>query len=195
MRVLVGGVGYRNLRDHSFGVLLVDALGAREWPAHVAVEDISYNPIAVLQRLEDDPPARRFGLAIVAGAVERGRRPGTLDVYRWDQTLPDDAAIQSAVAEAVTGVIALDNTLVVTRRLGTLPPTTVVLDAEPALHAFGRDVSPAVARALDTAGDIVTSLALDPGSAALLRELPLGAGRPARGRLATKVSDVRIRFR
>ena len=83
------------------------------------MEDISYNPIAVVQRLEDEPPERRFERAVVVGAVERGGPPpGTVTAYRWDGVLPGDEEIQRAVTEAVTGVIALDNTLVVTRHFG-----------------------------------------------------------------------------
>ena len=77
MRVLLGGVGYRNLRDHSFGVLVIETLAAREWAAAVSVEDISYNPIAVVQRFEDDPPDRRFTRAVLVSSVQRpGRAPG-----------------------------------------------------------------------------------------------------------------------
>ena len=88
-RVLIGGIGYRNLRDHSFGVVLVDALAALEWPPGVCVEDISYNPIAVVQRLQDEPIDGGFELAVIVGALQRpGRMPGTLSVYRWDNVLP-----------------------------------------------------------------------------------------------------------
>ena len=71
VRVIVAGVGYRNLRDHSVGVEVADRLEAQTWPDDVVVEDISYNPIAVMQRLEDEPPERRFERAVVVGAVER----------------------------------------------------------------------------------------------------------------------------
>ena len=92
-RVLIGGVGYRNLRDHSFGVVLVDGIDASGWPAGVSVEDISYNPIAVVQRLQDDPPDQRFDLAVIVGALQRpGRTPGTLSVYRWDNVMPSPSA-------------------------------------------------------------------------------------------------------
>ncbi len=195
MRVLIGGVGYRNLRDHSFGVLAVEALAARAWPADVSVEDISYNPIAVVQRFEDDPPERRFGLAIILGAVERGRPAGTLTAYRWDTVLPDASGIQSAVGEAVTGVIALDNTLVVTRHFGALPPA-VVLEVEPGVHTFGQELSPAVTQALDRACELVTGLALDPSTAGRLSEAPLGGGASVpRHRAAPRVADVAIRLR
>ena len=177
-RVFIGGVGYRNLRDHSFGVVLIDSLASRSWPAHVTVEDISYNPIAVVQRLQDEPVDNRFDVAIVVGALQRpGRQVGTLAVQRWDQVLPADEAIQDAVAEAVTGIIALDNTLIVARHFAALPPTVVVVDVEPDAHEFGDELTPLVASALERARDLVTRLALDPTSALCLPAGPLVAGR------------------
>src|SRR5690349_5848379 len=131
MRVLVAGVGYRYLRDHSVGAAVADRLGGRAWQGDVVVEDLSYNPIAVVQRLEDDPPDRRFDRAVFVSSVERpGRRPGTVTAYRWDGALPPADEIQRAVAEGVTGVIALDNTLVVAAHFEALPPEVLVIEVE-----------------------------------------------------------------
>lgn len=170
-RVLIGGVGYRNLRDHSFGVALVDGLDASGWPAGVSVEDISYNPIAVVQRLQDDLPGQRFDLAVIAGALQRpGRAPGTLSVYRWDNALPAPLGIHEAIAEAVTGIISLDNTLVVARHFDALPATVVVIELEPDAHEFGSELTPAVAKALSRARALVRQLAVEPSAAALIPE-------------------------
>jgi hydrogenase maturation protease len=176
MRVLVAGVGYRYLRDHSVGGAVADRLAGRDWPGDdVVVEDLSYNPIAVVQRLEDDPPGRRFDRAVFVASVERpGRRPGTLTAYRWDGALPPPDEIQRAVAEAVTGVIALDNTLVVAAHFEALPPEVVVIEVEPAEHEFGEVFSGAVAQACDAACDLATALATDAGAAARLPRGPLG---------------------
>ena len=177
VRVLIGGVGYRNLRDHSLGVLATDTLAAREWPAHVLVEDVSYNPIAFVQRLEDDAPDRRFGLAILIGAVARpGRKPGSLVIYRWDNALPDAERIQAAVSEAITGTIALDNTLIVGRQFGALPRDVVVIEVEPGWHEFGDELSPAIAAVLDRVCEAATRLALEPAGIARVPEAALGGG-------------------
>ena len=179
MRVIVGGVGYRNLRDHSVGVDIADRLEAQTWPDDIVVEDISYNPIAVVQRLEDEPPERRFQRAVVIAAVEReGRRPGTVSAYRWDGVLPRDEEIQRAVTEAVTGVIALDNTLVVARHFGALPDDIVVVEVEPAVHEFGDTLSDTVGRVFDAVCALVRTLAVDDGAVARLPRAPLGGGPP-----------------
>ena len=174
MRVIVAGVGYRNLRDHSVGVEVADRLATRAWPPGVVVEDLSYNPIAVVQRLEDEPAERRFERAVVVAAVERGRTPGTVAGYRWDGVLPGDDEIHRAVTEAVTGVIALDNTLVVAAHFEALPPEVVVIEVEPAEHEFGEGFSDAVARACDAACDLAAALATDASAAVRLRRGPLG---------------------
>jgi hydrogenase maturation protease len=175
MRVIVGGVGYRNLRDHSVGVEITDRLEAQTWPDDVVVEDISYNPIAVVQRLEDEPPERRFERAVVIGAVERdGRRPGTVTAYRWDGVLPRDEEIHRAVTEAVTGVIALDNTLVVARHFDALPDEIVVVEVQPAVHEFGDALSDIVRPVFDGLCTLVRTLATDDAAVARLPRTPLG---------------------
>lgn len=178
-RILLGGVGYRNLRDHSFGVQLIDSLAAETWPDGVSVEDISYNPIAVVQRLQDDPPQSRFDLAVIAGAQPRpDRQAGTLSVYRWDRVLPTPEVIHEAVMEAVTGIIALDNTLIVSRHFGVLPPTVIVIELEPEAHEFGSALTPAAAAAFARARDLMTRLAFEPSLAAQIHEGSLAVSRP-----------------
>lgn len=175
--MIVGGIGYRNLRDHSVGGAVVDRLARRAWPDGVVVEDLSYNPVAVVQRLHDEPPGRRFQRAVLIGAVARGGRPpGSVTAYRWDGALPDAGRVQDAVAEAITGVIALDNTLIVGRQFGALPDKVVVVEVEPGVEAFGDEFSPPVAEAIDAVCTLVATLATDPAALARLPEAPLGGG-------------------
>lgn len=162
MRVLVAGVGYRNLRDHSAGLRLIDDMAGTAWPAHVSVEDLSYNPIAVVQRLEDDAPAHRFTRAIVVAAIARPpRAPGTVTVYRWDGILPSDEEIHQAVCDAVTGIIHVDNTLIVVRHFGALPADVAIVEIEPRDDEFGDELSPPVAHALAEARAVVETLIED----------------------------------
>ena len=110
MRTLVGIVGYRNLSDFSIGPHLLPALRETDWEPGVEVEDLSYGPIAVVQNFEDRPAYDRM---VFVSAVQRDRVRG--DVYRRElrEPLPSEEEIQARIGEAVTGVIDLDNLLVI----------------------------------------------------------------------------------
>lgn len=170
MRTLVGGVGYRYLRDFSVGPLLSDVLAGESWPPHVVVEELSYGPVAVSQRLQEaDPP---FGRLVVAGAVRRGRPPGTVTAYRWDGALPRPEEIQERVAEAVTGVVHLDNLVIVCGALGPLPDEVVVVEVEPEVEAMGEEMTAAVRSGFQEALRRVRALAV--GEEAPPPATPLG---------------------
>ena len=181
-RVLIAGVGYRNLRDHSVGPLMVDRLSDRVFggDAVVSVEDLSFGPIAVVQRLEDDLPDNPFDLAIFVAGYPRApiREPGTLACYRWDGLLPDNEEVQRAVTESVTGVIALDNTLTVCGHFRVLPREVVVVEIEPLIHEFGDDLSEPVAAAFEQAHDMIVRLAEHPDDAERLPLRALGGWLP-----------------
>jgi hydrogenase maturation protease len=137
MRVLIGGVGYRNLRDGSLGPYLADRL-AEQAGNGIEVEDVSYHPVGVSQNLQERPPYDRL---VLVAAVRRGRPPGTIEAYRWNGALPPPDEIQARVAEAVTGVISLDNLLVVCGALGGLPEDVRVVEVEPADDGWGEGFS------------------------------------------------------
>lgn len=174
MRALIGGVGYPDLADISLSWAVVAELERRHLPADIVVEDISYNPIAVVQRLDDEPPDNRFGLVVVVSAVRRGHPTGTLTAYRWDGRLPDPTAVHRAVTDAVTGIIHVDNTLVVGRQFGALPARVAVVEVEPLVEAFGEPLSGVVKAACVRACDVAVEIARDPRAFDALPVRPLG---------------------
>ena len=143
--MLVGGVGYRLLRDLSIGPLLIDRLQKESWPDGVEIEDLSYGPVGVMHNLDARPPYDR--IVLVAGVL-RGGAPGHVRRYVWGRQLPDEEEIQARVAEAVTGVISLDNLLIVATYFGKLPNDVVVIEVEAADEEWGEDFSPAVESAI-----------------------------------------------
>lgn len=177
--VVIAGVGYRDLRDHSLGVRVTDALGSASLPEGVAVHDLSYNPVAVAQWVESLAPEGRPSRWVFVSAVERDRSPGTVIAYRWNGELPDDARIRRAIEDAVTGVIFLDNTLIVLGWLVGQLPEVVVVEVEPALEAFGDRFSPVVERAFGAVTRLVVDLATEDGVADRLPLLALGGLDPA----------------
>jgi hydrogenase maturation protease len=138
--VLVGGIGYRNLRDGSIGLHVIERLADRAGDG-IEVEDVSYHPVGLSQNLQERPDYDRI---VLVGAVARGREPGTVTAYRWDRWLPADDEVQARVSEAVTGVISLDNTLIVCGALGGLPSDVRVVEVEPASQDWGEELSPQI---------------------------------------------------
>ena len=151
-RILVAGVGYTCLTDLSVGPALVERLQAQEWPDGVLVEDLSYGPIDVLFKLQASPP---FRAAVFVTAASRGRAPGTLHRGTWTQaSLPADE-LQARMAEAITGVISLDNLLHILNHFGTLPAEVVTFEVEPLAGTWGTEFSPPVRAALAEAESAV----------------------------------------
>lgn len=145
-RTLIAGVGYRNLRDLSAGNAVVDALLEREWPPGVEVEDLSYGPMDAIFRLRE----ARFERLFVVGAVARQRRfPGEVYRRRWRYEPEPPELVQGRVAEAVTGVISLDNLLVICAHFEALPPEVIVIEIEPEDDGWGEGFSPRVGRAVE----------------------------------------------
>ena len=140
MRILVGGVGYRYLRDGAVGVYMTDRLAASATNG-IEMEDLGYHPVGFTQNLQDRPDYDRI---VLVGAMTRGREPGTVTSYRWDHVLPPAKEIQDRVSEAVTGVISLENLLIVTEAFGAFPEDVRVVEVEPADESWGDGFSPVI---------------------------------------------------
>lgn len=153
MRVLVGGIGYRNLRDYSVGPWFADRHATRA-NTDLEVEDVSYHPVGLSQNLTEREPYDRV---VLVGAVARGRAPGTVHSYRWSGALPPPDEIQARIAEAVTGVISLENVLVVVGALGGFPEDVRVVEVEPAEEAWGDSFSTQVQARLEEIEEAVWS--------------------------------------
>ena len=172
MRTLVGAVGYRNLRDFSAAFEVLDHLSAPDLGDDVVLEDTSYNPIAVVQWLQGLSVAERFDRAIFVSSLERGRAPGAVTPYRWDGDMPPDDQVQQSVTEAVTGIIALENTVVIGRYFKVLPSEIVLIEIEPRDHEFGPELSGPVRQAIGPVCALVRRLALEPDT---IDDLPVSA--------------------
>lgn len=159
MKVLIAGVGYQFLRDMSVGPALVPMLQQLDWPAGVEIDDWSFGPMAVVMRLQDRPDC--YDRMVFVSAVERGREPGKVYTYRWDGALPDADEIQERVGEAVTGVISLDNLLIITQQYDVLPPDVIVIEVEPVDTGWGEGFTPQVEVALEEAIETVRRVALN----------------------------------
>lgn len=155
MRTLIGGVGYAWQGDLAFGPTAVTALLRERWPAAVDVADLSYNPIAVFQHIRQQAYER----LILIGAVARGRPRGAFTVYRPTGALPDADEIQARIVESGSGIISLDNIVIIARFFSALPADTQLIEFEPVEDSWGRDLSPQAQVALKRALLLVHDLA------------------------------------
>ena len=159
-RTLVAGVGYWHMSDLSVGPFLADRFSREAWPAGVDVDDLSYGPVAVAQTLEDARPA--YDRIVFVAAVDRALPPGNLRWYRWDGVLPSPAEVQARVGQAITGIVDLDNLLVVVRQFGALPPAVFVVEVQPENQEFGVRFSDTIESQLNDIACIARALAEDP---------------------------------
>ena len=153
IRVLVAGVGHTNQRDLSIGPLLAEQLAAESgWPAAVDVRDLGYGAVQVSQDLHAWQAASPYARAVLFGAAQRGRPPGTVATSRAPVAPPPDPdLVQAHVADALTGLVSLDLLLVVARQFGALPTDVTVVEVEPEDTSWGPGCSATVAAALPAA--------------------------------------------
>lgn len=158
MMVLVSGIGYSNLGDMSFGRVLLPTLADMDWPAGVQVEDLNFGPIMIYQWFEESPV--KYQRVVLVAAAKRERQPGTLEVYRWNAKLPENSEIQARIEEAISGIIDLDNLLIVCKYFGVLPDEVIIVEVEPLTDEWGFEFSPVVAAKVDEAIQAVKDQAL-----------------------------------
>lgn len=159
-RVFIAGIGYTYLRDFSVGPVLVPELQQLPWPPGVEIDDLGPGgPIAAVHRFREAPPYERV---IFFGSVSRGRPPGGVYCYRWDGRLPAADEIQRCVTEAVTGIISLDNMLIIGGYFAVWPPTVIVVEVEPVEEEWGAEFSPLVRAAIPTLIATLQRVALGP---------------------------------
>jgi hydrogenase maturation protease len=151
-RILVGGVGYTNLRDLSFGPLLVERLRRTPWPIGVDIEDLSAGAIHEVHVLQSRGP---YDAAILISGVRRGGPAGTVRLYRWDHAPRTTVEVQERVSEAVVGIIGLDTLLIVLDHFGALPADTRIVEVEPRDDDWGPDLSAPVGSVMGAVEQLV----------------------------------------
>lgn len=159
-RVLIGGVGYRWMRDASFGLVAGDALARQGWPDGVEVADLGYGALYVALDLADaNPPYDRI---ILVAAVRRDRVAARLYSTHWVPPPADADDLQERIREAGAGVIDLDHLLRIARHFGGLPDDVVCIELEPADVSAGEGLSDAAAPCLEETLRLVRAHAVTP---------------------------------
>lgn len=135
-KTLIGTVGYHILANHSMPPMMYHHLSKMSWPNHVKVDELNWGPVAVVQMFEAETPP--FDKVIILCAIERkGRKIGQIDVFRWLGILPDEEQIQACVGDAATGVISVENLLVIGEYFKIWKDEVYLVDVEPGPEVAG----------------------------------------------------------
>lgn len=134
--VLIGTVGYHLLRNHSVGPILLPQLQSVKWDGLVTVEEMNWGPIAIVQYFQTLQIP--FDRVIFLVAIERPKRTiGDISLFQWMGYLPDEKQIQACVGDAATGVISVENLLVIGEHFNIWPKEVFLLDVEPGKEQAG----------------------------------------------------------
>ncbi len=137
-KIFIGTVGYHNLRNHSIGPALLQQLQKMQWAEDVELDELNWGPIAIVQKFQSLPTP--YHRVILIAAIERpGRKIGDITVYKWMGKLPDEELIQRCVGDAVTGVISVENLLIIGEYFKIWNGETFLVDVEPGAEEAGED--------------------------------------------------------
>ena len=139
-RTLVGIVGYTPvLPIFPLGPRLMAELKDAVAGLNVAVENMTWGPIHIVQRFQA-PDAAQFDRVVLVGAASAAPDPGRVSAYRWRGGELPEADLQERVYEGITGVVDIENTLVIGDHFRIWPEEMFTVEAELPADAFGRMV-------------------------------------------------------
>ncbi len=139
-RTLIGTVGYHLLGNHSIGPVLLPDIRDMDLPDDVDVEEMNWGPIAVVQYFQTLKTP--FDRVIFLVAIERqDRKMGDITIFKWKGGLPSETQIQACVGDAATGVISVENLLVIGEYFKIWPKELYLVDVEPGPEVAGEQLT------------------------------------------------------
>lgn len=136
-RVAIGLVGYYQfIRGYPLGPELKERLETIAWAGHtVTIKEMNWGPIAIVQDFQANPVA--YDRIVLIGAVDRGLEAGTVTGRHWLGGKLDVMAVQNRIFEAVTGIISLDNLLVIGEHFGIWPKELITIEVQLSDNSIG----------------------------------------------------------
>ena len=136
-KILIGIVGYSPVLDsYPLGPNLMNNLNERDWAnMHVDVQNMTWSPIHVTQRVQENK--LEFDRVVLVGSKTISTQPGKVECYKWECKEVDEIKIQERIFEGVTGVVSLDNTLVIGDYFKIWPKEVFTVEVDLPGEAFG----------------------------------------------------------
>lgn len=135
---LIGIVGFSTL-PAAFPLGPALMAGLRRRLPGVQVENMTWGPMHVVQRFQqaDVPRPERV---VLIGAAAICRTPGAVAAYRWQGGALPPVEMQDRIYEAVTGIVDLENTLMIGTQFGIWPDAAWSVEADLPADCFQRMV-------------------------------------------------------
>ena len=137
--VMVGIVGYSAVvESYPLGPKLLEELEEifGDDP-NVLLENFTWSPVHIVQRLQGGEMARPDRIVLV-GLAAGSIKPGTVAVHRWIGGTQPEVKVQERIYEAVTGIVDLENTLMIGSYFKVWPDECLTVEADLAPDTFGR---------------------------------------------------------
>lgn len=121
---------------------------------------MNWGPIAIVQYFQTLKTP--FDRVVFLVAIERkGRKIGDIDVFQWKGGLPSDKQIQACIGDAATGVISVENLLVIGEFFKVWPKELYLVDVEPGSEIAGEYLTSQVNVKVPEILETVRSIALN----------------------------------
>lgn len=158
-KILIGNVGYHNLTNYSVGMFLLAKLKEMKWPDSVELDELNWGPIAIVQNFQAQKiPYSR--VVILTALNRKSRQIGELTLRKWEGGMPADKDIQACIGDAVTGVISVENLLIIGEHFKIWPKEVFIIDIEPGPEKTGPNLDPELESRLESLIHIIKRISL-----------------------------------
>ena len=160
-KILIGIVGYSPVLDsYPLGPNLMNNLKERDWAnINVDVQNMTWSPIHITQRLQENK--LEFDRVVLVGSKTISTNPGRVESYKWKSKKVDEIKIQERIFEGVTGVVSLENTLVIGDYFKIWPEEVFTVEVDLPGEVFG-DIVIAENQGKSKNTDLIEILKFDP---------------------------------
>ncbi len=135
-KIGIGLVGYYQfVRGYPIGPTLKELIEKANWSDNIEIKEMNWGPIAIVQEFQAEKI--KYDRFLLITAIDRGMPLGSVTCRRWVGGAIDVLSIQERIFEAVTGVISMDNLLVIGEHFGIWPKEVVTIEAQLADTAMG----------------------------------------------------------
>jgi hydrogenase maturation protease len=150
-KILVAGLGNKYLGDDGFGPRVIETLMMRDLPDNVEARDVGLCGVTLAPDLGD------YELVIFVDAVKKGGKPGTIYHTEIKAEQVKELKLEDEMHFFTFSIheTGLEELLSFAKKIGTLPPTTIVIGCEILEITLGETLSRAVEAAVPRVVDLI----------------------------------------